>query len=98
MAEIPVRVRCSGLCAVHCPGHPVVTGAGILAAARVTRELLGRQVRVTWMLWAQQQPHPKPSWLEPYDALSPADQEADNQIGEDLFCAGWRAARDGAAM
>lgn len=72
-----------------------MTNTGILAAARVSRELLGRQVRVKWIQWAQQQPHAKPSWLEPYDALSPADQEADNQIGESLFCAGWRAARGG---
>jgi len=99
MAEIPIRVRGSGLCAVHCPGHPAVTNAEILALARMPRELLGRQVRVKWVQWAQQQqPDPKPSWLEPYDALSEADQEADNQIGESLFCAGWRAARGGGTV
>lgn len=70
----------------------VMANAGILIRAGVSREDLGRQVRIRWMLWAAEQPHPKWSWLVPYEQLSPADQEVDNQIGEDLFCAGWRAA------
>ena len=75
-----------------------MTNAGILAAAGVSREDLGRQVRQRWIEWAMAQPHPKLSWLEPYGALSLADQEADNQIGESLFCSGWRAARGGGAV
>jgi hypothetical protein len=65
--------------------------AGILALAGVTREQLGEQVRDRWITWARIQPDPKPSHLVPYDQLSPADQEADMSIGEDLFCAGWLA-------
>jgi hypothetical protein len=41
--------------------------------------------------WARRQPHPKASWLVPFDQLSPADQEADMAIGEELFCRGWEA-------
>jgi len=65
--------------------------AAILALAGVTREDLGRRVRARWTAWARAQPHPKPSWLAPWEELSPADQEADMAIGEDLFTAGWLA-------
>jgi len=68
-----------------------MTTAEILARCGVTREELGRVVRQTWIAWAQEQPHPKPGWLLPYDDLSPADQEADMAIGEELFCRGWEA-------
>lgn len=63
----------------------------IMAEAEVTREWLGREVRRVWVGWAAQQPDPKPSWLQPYDELSPADQEADMRIGQVLFGIGWRA-------
>ena len=63
----------------------------ILAAAGVTRDGLGRQVRAAWIDWAAGQPDPKPSWLVPWDGLSPAGQEADMLIGERLFRAGWDA-------
>ena len=69
----------------------VMTNSAILVLAGVTREELGRRVRARWIEWARIQPHPKRSWLVPYDQLSVHDQEADNQIGEDLFCAGWLA-------
>jgi hypothetical protein len=46
------------------------------------RETLGRFAREAWMRWAYQQPHPKESWLVPYDLLSEPDREADRQIGE----------------
>jgi hypothetical protein len=68
-----------------------VTTAEILAEAGVSREDLGRAVRAAWIVRARRQPHPKPSWLESYDNLSPAGQEAGNQIGEALFAAGWFA-------
>lgn len=46
------------------------------------RDQLGRFVREAWISWAKVQPHPKPSWLVPYDALSEPDKEADRIIGE----------------
>lgn len=46
------------------------------------RDELGRKVRDAWVRWALTQPHPKPSWLVPYDDLTEADKEADRQIGE----------------
>jgi hypothetical protein len=75
----------------------MITTAQVLTRAGVTREDLGRQVRARWIAWARGQPHPKRSWRVPYDQLSIADQEADMQIGEDLFAAGWlaRGRRDG---
>lgn len=48
----------------------------------INRDLLGQMVREAWVRWAKTQPNPKPSWLEPYECLSEADQEADRQIGE----------------
>lgn len=68
-----------------------VTTEEILTRAGVTREELGRKVREQWITWAQGQPWPKHTWLIPYDDLSPEDQEADMQIGEELFCRGWEA-------
>lgn len=72
-----------------------MTTAEILAEAGVRREDLGREVRRAWIAWALTQAHPKRSWLVPYDALTLADQEADNQIGEKLFRLGWEAGRRG---
>lgn len=46
------------------------------------RDTLGRLVRQAWMLWANEQPDPKPSWLVPYDDLPEPDREADRRIGE----------------
>lgn len=46
------------------------------------REILGRFVREAWVRWAHQQPHPKDSWLVPYDLMSEPNKEADRQIGE----------------
>lgn len=46
------------------------------------RDRLGRKVREAWVIWAKQQPNPKPSWLLPYDELSEPNKEADRQIGE----------------
>jgi hypothetical protein len=68
-----------------------MTTAQILVLAGVTREQLGGQVRAAWIAWAQEQPQPKASWLVPFAELSPADREADMQIGEQLFAAGWLA-------
>jgi hypothetical protein len=68
-----------------------MTTAEILRRAGVTREELGRKVRTQWIAWALAQPVQKRHWLLPYDAISPADQEADCQIGEELFCLGWEA-------
>lgn len=68
-----------------------MTNAEVLAAAGISRESLGRQVRETWINWALSQPDPKPSWLSAWEQLSPADQEADMVIGEELFSAGWLA-------
>jgi hypothetical protein len=69
--------------------------AQVLAAAGVTPEQLGRRVRARWLDWAARQPAAvlaaHPSWLLRYDALSPEDRAVDDQIGTDLFCAGWHA-------
>lgn len=72
-------------------GSAPKTAGEILDAAGVTRETVGRTVRRAWTDWAAAQPDPKPSWLVPWDGLSPADQEADMQIGERLFQYGWEA-------
>jgi hypothetical protein len=48
----------------------------------IDRDTLGRMVREAWVRWAQTQPDPKPSWLQPYDELAEPDKEADRQIGE----------------
>jgi hypothetical protein len=69
----------------------MMTTAEILIRGGVTREELGRVVRQQRTGWARRQPHPKASWLVPFDQLSPADQEADMAIGEELFCRGWEA-------
>lgn len=52
---------------------------------RARMDTLGRLVREAWVQWAMEQPDPKPSWLVPYDELSPADQEADRQIGQAVW-------------
>ncbi len=65
----------------NCPGPA--------SAAQHVRELqahhqLGYVVRATWIAWAKRQPHPKPTWLVPYQDLPVSDQEADQEIGVDL--------------
>ena len=67
-----------------CPGHP----------EWLTREWLGEQVRIAWVLWAEGQPDPKPAWLVPWKDLGPADREADMSIGVRLFGIGFRQARE----
>ncbi len=51
---------------------------------RVCRERRGQTVRGAWVEWASGQPDPKPSWLEPWEALSDRDREADMRIGDAL--------------
>jgi hypothetical protein len=46
------------------------------------REALGRLVHSEWIAWAKEQPHPKSSWLQPWEALDEPDQEVDCLIGE----------------
>ena len=69
--------------------------AAVLAAAGTTPRRLGRRVRARWLGWAKTQPAEvlaaHPDWLLPYDALSPAAQRVDDEIGADLYCAGWQA-------
>lgn len=62
------------------PGSPIPEDA--LRTAR--RNMLGKQVRLAWVLWASQQANPKPSWLLPWADLSESDREADRCIGEHL--------------
>lgn len=45
------------------------------------RKRMGRRVREVWVRWAEKQPNPKPSWLLNYDAITPAEQDADDCIG-----------------
>lgn len=69
--------------------------AEILAEAGVTREWAGQWVRREWDAWAAEQPDTAdhPSWRTPWTALDERDREVDRRIGEQLFAAGWRAAR-----
>lgn len=55
------------------------------------RERFGRIVRDEWVMWAREQPNPKPSWLVPWEGLSEPDREVDRRIGE-------RLAREGASL
>lgn len=48
------------------------------------REHLGKRVREVWIAWAKTQPHPKQSWLVPWDELAEPDREVDRMIGETL--------------
>ena len=63
-----------------------VTGvaAQVLAIPEADNEFLGKKVREVWLTWAQEQPDPKPSWLLPWDRLSPADRDVDTRIGTRL--------------
>ena len=63
----------------------------IMTLAGVTREQLGRQLRLRWITWARTQPHPKRSWLAPWEEMTIGEQEADMAMAEELFCAGWLA-------
>lgn len=59
-----------------------------LPADHSLRELLGQQVRLIWIAWAEEQPLPKPSWLKPWHELAEPDREVDRRIGERLFAQG----------
>ena len=63
-----------------------VTGvaAQVLAIPEADNEFLGKKVREVWITWAREQPDPKPSWLLPWDRLSPADRDVDTRIGTRL--------------
>lgn len=69
--------------------HRVATAQ--IAAARealsapvqaIDREFLGRMVRTVWVEWAKEQPNPKASWLQPWEALTEPEREVDRRIGE----------------
>lgn len=47
-------------------------------------EVLGRQVRQTWVRWAMRQPSPKPSWTVEWDKLGDDQREVDMLIGRDI--------------
>jgi hypothetical protein len=51
----------------------------------LVREALGRLVREVWVVWAKDQPNPKPHHLAPWDALAEPDREVDRRIGETLL-------------
>jgi len=53
-----------------------------------TTELLGKEVRAVWIAWAKEQPHPKESWLTPWEELTEAEKEVDRRIGSHLFLLG----------
>jgi hypothetical protein len=55
------------------------------------RERLGIIVRAVWVEWAHEQPNPKPSWLQPWEALDEPDKEVDRRIGEALYLQGYLA-------
>lgn len=60
------------------------------------REFLGKLVRAEWMVWAVEQPSPKPSWLTPWDELTEPEREVDRRIGERLW--NFSHVRDGANL
>lgn len=49
------------------------------------RESLGKRVRSLWVAWAEQQPHPKASWLVPWDGLTEPEKEVDRLIGGGIW-------------
>lgn len=49
------------------------------------RERLGKRVREIWILWAKEQPNPKPSWIIPWEELSEPDKEVDRRIGAAIW-------------
>lgn len=57
------------------------------------REELGRLVREVWIMWAREQPNPKPSWLQPWEALTEPEREVDRRIGATLEEVGRAAQR-----
>lgn len=58
------------------------------------REALGQKVREVWVVWAQEQPNPKPSWLVPWEDLPESDKEVDRRIGVALATEGVKLADD----
>lgn len=54
------------------------------AAQIARREILGQLVRKAWVAWAERQPNPKLSWLDPWEKLSEPDREVDRLIGEEV--------------
>lgn len=49
------------------------------------REFLGKLVRAEWIKWAREQEDQKPTWLEPWEALTEPMREVDRRIGEALW-------------
>ena len=45
------------------------------------RETLGRLVRAVWIVWANEQPSPKPGWLTPWEGMSEPERDVDRRIG-----------------
>lgn len=64
-----------------------------MVSARL-RELLGRKVRLIWLEWAARQPDAgeHPSWLLPWEKLTPREREVDMLIAEHLYETGFNAA------
>ena len=72
-----------------------MTTAEILDLAGVTREELGRALRLMWIADARRRPgEPKPSHVAPWEDMPTADQEVDMAMAAELFAAGWRARSD----
>lgn len=59
------------------------------AARDAHRDRLGRRVREVWVMWAQQQRDPKPTWLVGWDDLPEPDREVDRRIGSALWADGF---------
>lgn len=55
------------------------------------RDILGKEVRHVWIVWAREQPNCKPSWTVPWDGLSEPDREVDRRIGETLYRLGQKS-------
>lgn len=49
------------------------------------REFLGQLVRMEWVAWAREQPHPKATWLAPWHQLTEPEREVDRRIGERIY-------------
>ncbi len=64
---------------------PVEPGWPAPRHIQLGREALGRIVRQEWMRWAREQPNPKVTWLQPWEALTEPEREVDRRIGEAIL-------------
>lgn len=84
-AENTLALVSAELVATQRPADAITTraeNAERLPGPNGQREFLGRLVRQVWVEWAREQPDPKASWLQPWEALTEPEREVDRRIGE----------------